>query len=67
MMNERPLRSILKLLYRFAVFYVVLGLALGVFYRGYNAFGASRAHVSFGRTVFIILMLLEHQGTLTAF
>lgn len=67
----------MKLLYKFAVFYVVLGLALGVFYREYTK------HVGFtgdttlsvlhvhtlvlGALFFIILMLLEHQVTLTAY
>ncbi len=67
----------MKLLYKIAAFYVVMGLALGVFYREYTK------HVEFtgettlsvlhvhtlvlGALFFIILMLLEHQITLTAY
>lgn len=66
----------MKFLYKLAAFYVVLGLALGVFYREYTKYigftgetTLSVLHVHtlvLGALFFIILMLLEHQVTLTA-
>ncbi len=67
----------MRLLYKLTAFYVVLGLALGVFYREYTKHleftgetTLSVLHVHtlvLGALFFMILMLLEHQVTITAY
>jgi len=67
----------LRLLYKLVAFYVVLGLAFGVFYQEYTKHleftdetVLSVLHVHtlvLGAIFFIILMLMENQLTLTAY